>query len=135
MAFWKRARGADAMEYATVLVGNVIRVRRWSDFADKIDPAALDAVTGRVAGLGQHEVAGTISRPGGGFLWEPHPVFARVGVPTIRATAEELGMVIQPDPSTPADKRDYTIFLRAADKDDIDIDTELDFTLKRLDLG
>ncbi|HVV17937.1 MAG TPA: hypothetical protein VHF06_00780 [Pseudonocardiaceae bacterium] len=132
MALWKKVSQPRGEEYATTLVGNVIRIPRWSSFADAIDPSGLEAVTRSITGLGKHEVAGSISRPRDGFRWEPHPVFARVGVPAIQADANELGMILLPSPSATADERAYTIFLKAHDKNDIDMDTELNFLLKRL---
>lgn len=108
-------------EYATILVGDVLQVPGMDAFADELDRAALARLTRSIDGIEDEEVVGTIHRPNGDLLWEPHPAFAEVGVRRIILAREELDLVIHPGEGTP-------IFAVLMD----DCESELDFRLKDL---
>lgn len=80
-------------------------------FADSIDYAALGEVTAAVAGIDEHELVGVISRPDGGFRWDPHSAFARVGVPPIEFARADLAIIAQPGPTSTRPPA-YSLILR-----------------------
>lgn len=111
--------------YATILVGDVLRVPGMEAFADELDREALDALTASIEGLGDEEVVGTIRRSEDGLRWEPHPAFARIGVRRLVIAREDIDLIVHPGPD-----QDPPVFAILLD----DCESELDFRIEDLAL-
>ena len=111
--------------YATVLVGDVLRVPGMECFADELDREALDALTASVEGLGDEEVVGTIRRSADDLRWEPHPAFARIGVRRLVIAREDIDLIVHPGPD-----QDPPVFAILLD----DCESERDFRIADLAL-
>lgn len=117
--------GSVPTGYATILVGDVLRVPGMESFADELDRDALDALTASVEGLGDEEVVGTIRRSEDDLRWEPHPAFARIGVRRLVIAREDVDLIVHPGPD-----QDPPVFAILLD----DCESELDFRIGDLDL-
>ena len=117
--------------YATLLLGDAMRISYLSDFVDAIDETSLVALTAGIDGIGEHEMVGTISRPGGGVRWEPHPLFTLVGATPIEFTRDQLSLVTQPGPHSTS-KPYFRLLLVPFQElpfrlvEDLDLDLDLD---------